>query len=123
MNIKKFKNGSINLSLESSDKFYYSKYNTSYDTSVKDSMECIDIDSIYEVMTMDDLYFNQVNGYMYLIDYNTQRAYDFSDCYINILLYLKELLINSYNDNKVLKLYAMSNKDYKSLMEDLENGY
>ena len=127
MKIKKFNNGNINLSLEVSDKFYYNCSPLSYDDAMKESIKSINIDTIYnEVITMEDLYFNQINGYMYLIDYNSQKAYDFSVATfkgVNVLEYLKGLLIECYNDNKVLKLYPLSNKEYKSLMQDLENGY
>lgn len=97
-NIKKFKNGNININISGYD----------------------DIDNFYnEVITMNDLYFQQVNGYMYLFDFNTCNAYDFSDCYINILLFLKEKLDNK----KTLKLYPVTKKEYDSLEEDLNNGF
>lgn len=107
MIIKKFKNGNINLKLEKSDYFYYGDKNG------------LNIDKIYDVLTMDDLYFNQINGYMYLVDFNKSLMYDFSDCYINILEYLKSLLV----DNKTVKLFPISKKESKSLFIDLENGF
>lgn len=124
MIIKKFKNGNVNLKLERSDWFYYGMGSVSYEESIKLSnrIDLLDIDSIYDFMTSEDLYFNQINEYMYLIDCNTQNIYDFSDCYINILIYLRRLLYNEYINNKSLKLYPVSKKEYKSLMEDLENG-
>ena len=122
MLIKKFNNGNINMKLEKSDLFYHGKNNTCNNKEF--NINNIDIDSIYnDEITMDDLYFNQINGYMYLVDYNTNNIYDFSNCYNNILLDLKSMLVDSYNKNESLKLYAVSKKEYKSLMEDLENGY
>jgi hypothetical protein len=114
MIINKFKNGNVNLKLEKSDFFYY-------EGKIAGTL---DIDALYHyVITMDDLVFNTIDGYMYLIDWNTQKLYDFSDCYINILSYLESELLEGYKTNKMYKLYPMSNKDFYSLMIDLKNGY
>ena len=114
MKIRKFNNGNINMSLEKSDFFYYQQGTT----------DSIDIDAIYNnEITMDDLYFNQINGYSYLVDFNTSCVYDISNQYINVLIELKQLLLTSYNENMVLKLYALDKKECKSLLQDLENGY
>ena len=126
MKLKKFKNGVINMKLEKSDKFYYnSNYNSlSYDETIKKNIDIIDIDMIYnDVLSMNDLSFNQINGYMYLIDFNTNNIYDFSNCYINILMYLKNVLIDFYNKNQTLKLYPVSKKEYKELIKDMEGGF
>lgn len=98
--IKKFKNGNINIK--------------------RSLNNCQTIDDFYNnELTMCDLYFNQINGYMYLIDFNTNKIYDFSNCYINILKYLETLL----ESGKILKLYPLSNKESKQLFIDLENGF
>ena len=116
MKIKKFNNGSINLKLEKSDFFNYN------DGIEVDAL--LDIDALYNnELTMDDLCFNQINDYMYLVDFNTSHVYDFSQCYINILKYLAMELIEGYKMNTYLKLYSLSNKECKSLLQDLENGY
>lgn len=97
MLIKKFKNGNLNLKLEKSDIFYYSN---------NEWIEGIDIDKIYnDEITMQDLYFNSINGYMYLVDYSKNVMYDFSDCNINILFYLRDGLIDGYSANVIWKLY------------------
>lgn len=96
--IVKYKNGNIVI-------YPYSDYHK-------------DIDSYYDDITMHDLYFNQINGYMYLVDFNTGNVYDFSQCYINILQYLDNELSNGK-----IKLYPLSKKEAKSLLQDLNNGY
>jgi hypothetical protein len=106
--IQKFSNGNINLKA--------------------DVKEFTNIDAFYESMTNNDLYFNQINGYMYLVDFNTSHVYDFSDCYINILAHLENLLYQGYDfktnpKTKTLKLYPLTKKESKSLLQDLENGF
>jgi len=109
MKIKKFKNGNVNLKLEKSDFFYYD------DTENK-----IDIDKLYNnEITMEDLYFNQVNGYMYLIDYNKRLIYEYGNGYNNILITLRNELL----ENNTIKLIPLSKKESKQLFIDLENGY
>ena len=121
MKLNKFKNGNINMKLEKSDKFYHSRNNNiSYDDAIKQNINTVNIDDIYNVITMNDLYFDQIDGYMYLIDYNTRLIYDFSSCYINILVYLKGILINKYNKNEILKLTPLNKKECKELFQDLE---
>lgn len=94
MCIKKFKNGNINMTFEGDD-----------------------IDAFYnDEMFWDDLYFENIEGYMYLIDYNTQNVYDFSDCYMNILDYLKDELLKQ---NNKLKLYPMEKKFARSVFEKI----
>ena len=97
--ITKFSNGNINLKA--------------------DTKNWINIDSFYNDMTNNDLYFNQINGYMYLVDNNTQLVYDFSNCYINILSHLQNMLTGG----KTVKLYPLSKKECKSLLQDLGNGF
>ena len=125
MKLKKFKNGSINMKLEKSDKFYHSRNSgISYDDKIKQDINIIDIDNIYNTfITMNDLYFNQIDGDMYLVDTNTRLIYDFSSCYINVLMHLKNILINKYNKNETLKLTPLSKKECGKLFQDLENGY
>lgn len=99
--IVKFKNGNITIYMY--DTFYHN-----------------DIDSYYNnEITMCDLYFNQVNGYMYLIDFNTSKVYDFSHVYINILQFLD----NELKTHGKIKLYPLSKKEAKSILQDLDNGY
>jgi len=108
--IKKRKNGNITIKSP-----YYENKN-----SVNHALYTHNIDTFYNnEITMSDLYFNQINGYMYLTDYNTSCVYDFSNCYVNILSHFDNLLLTT----KKLKLYPLSKKESKSLLEDLENGY
>ena len=115
MKIKKFNNGNINLKLEKNDFFNYN------DGIEVDAL--LDIDALYNnELSMDDLGFNQINGYMYLVDFNTSLVYDFSDCFINILKYLEMKLIEGYKINTCLKLYSLSKEECKSLLQELENS-
>ena len=119
MIIKKFKSGTLNLKLEKSDFFYYGTRNP-HESHLQNIN--INIDNLYDgEITMNDLCFNSINGYMYLMDYNKGLMYDFSSCYINILLYIKELLLNGYKNNQIIKLYPISKKESKQLFIDLEN--
>lgn len=106
--LKEFKNGNLVIDIRKDIKEgYYNKEDAQW------------IDEFYnQELTMSDYYFNQINGYMYLVNYRTNRVYDFSNCYINILDDLKlELKENNYT----LKLFPLSKKDGNSLMKDLEN--
>lgn len=108
--IKEFKNGNIAINLlEDIKKGYINLSDNQW------------VDNFYyNELTMSDYYFNCINGYMYLVNYRTNCIYDFSDCYINILEFLKnELKENSYK----IKLYPVSKRTAKSLFEDLNNGY
>jgi hypothetical protein len=112
--IKKFKNG--NLLLKSPYKLPKN--------SIDSSLYCNNIDAYYNnEMFFADLNLNQINGYMYITDFNKELAYDlhchgyYYQC--NILIWLDDKLKNEGN----LKLYALSKKKSRSLLQDLENGY
>lgn len=115
MIIKKFKNGKIKLQLEKN-----------YDyTDNKEINNEIDIDNVYyRDMTMSDLSINQINGYEYVVDYNTQLVYPLwgdgyqLSCY-NPLVFLKDELTK----NPIFYLYPETKKDSLSLLQDLDNGY
>lgn len=99
--IKKFKNGNIILELNKGwlwDESFY-----------------------HDEMFMSDLYFNQINGYMYLVDTNTQNVYDFSSKYSKSPL--TELEIRIKDGKGKVKLYPLPKREAKSLLQDLENGY
>ena len=100
-NVKKFKNGNVRIYSDNGE--YYKG-----------------IDDLYNhEITMNDLYFNQINGYMYLIDFNTNNVYDFSQCYINILEYLENMM----KGKKFINLYPLPKKEAKSILSDLEGEY
>lgn len=104
--IKKFKNGNINVTWNNNE---------------------ATINELYEGdFFWNDLHFNQINGYIYLIDFNTCNAYDMG--LVKPYLFesvgtLKALEIVLTENSGKLKLYPVSKKEYKSLMQDLENGY
>ena len=102
--IKKFKNGNIVLDVrEDIKKGYYEK--------TIDGIE----NFYHNEMYMEDLYVNQINGYLYIVDFNKRLVYDLPRGYLN---FLKELL----NKGKI-KLIPYGKKISKDLLNDLENGY
>ena len=109
MIIKKFKNGKIKLVIETYDKIYYG-----------DGVEVNSEDIYPDCMEMDDLSINQINGYQYIVDYNTQTVYE-------LHYYLQQnpikWLLKTLNNNNVLYLHPLSKKESKVLMQNLENGY
>lgn len=104
--IKKFKNGNVNVSWNKEESTIEQLYDGDF--------------------FWNDLYFNQINGYMYLIDYNTCNAYDMRNIRpylfesVNVLKALEIVL--SENNGKI-KLYPVSRREYKSIMQDMGNGY
>ena len=102
--IRKFKNGNIVLDIrEDIKKGYYEK--------TIDGIE----NFYHNEMYMEDLYVNQINGYLYIVDFNKRLVYDLPRGYLN---FLKELL----NKGKI-KLIPYGKKISKDLLNDLENGY
>ena len=102
--IKKFKNGNIVLDIrEDIKKGYYEK--------TIDGIEKF----YHNEMYMEDLYVNQINGYLYIVDFNKRLVYDLPRGYLN---FLKELL----NKGKI-KLIPYGKRISKELLNDLENGY
>ena len=111
--IKEFKNGNIVLDLREDIKNgYYDKTNIEY------------IDDFYnQELTMKDYYFDQIDGYMYLVNYRTKRIYDFTQATyegMNILHFLDSEL---YDNNYKLKLIPLQKKDSNNLFKILENEY
>ena len=104
--IKKFKNGNIVLDVrEDIKKGYYEK-----------TIESIE-NFYHHDMFMEDLYINQINGYLYIVDFNTRLVYDLPSGY-TFKDFLKELL----NKGKI-KLIPYGKRISKELLNDLENGY
>lgn len=99
--IKKFKNGKILLK--------------------PDSIEDIKNESFYhDEMFMANLYFDQINGYMYIVDYNSSLVYYLGSHLLqNPLQYLLEEL----EERGKMYLYPLTRKESQSLLQDLENGY
>jgi hypothetical protein len=108
--LKKFKNGNIQIKSP-----YYQPKN-----SVNYALYTDNIDTFYDnEITQHDLYLNQINGYMYLTDINTQLVYDFDVRYFcqdeNYLVQLDDYLRN----NSVLTMYSLSKKESESLLQYL----
>ena len=104
--IKKFKNGNIVLDVRDDIKNGY------YEKTI-DSIE----NFYYNDMTMEDLYINQINGYLYIVDFNTGLVYDLLGAYM-FKDFLEELL-----EKGKIKLIPYGKKISKELLNDLENGY
>ena len=102
--IKKFKNGNIVLDIKDDIRSgYYEK-----------TIEGIE-NFCHNEMYMEDLYVNQINGYLYIVDFNKRLVYDLPRGYLN---FLEELL----NKGKI-KLIPYGKRISKELINDLENGY
>ena len=104
--IKKFKNGNIVLDIRDDIKSGY------YEKTI-DSIEKF----YYNDMTMKNLYINQINGYLYIVDYNTRLVYDLPGGYM-FKDFLEELL-----EKGKIKLIPYEKIMSKELLNDLENGY
>lgn len=105
--VKKFNNGNITL----------------YNSDWNKNLICKYIDG---VLFWDDLYFNQVNGYIYLMDFNTGRVYDMGIVkpYLFESLGIIEALKILFEEGKgKVVLYPMPKREAKSILEDMENGY
>ena len=102
--IKKFKNGNIVLDIrEDIKKGYYEK-----------TIEGIE-NFYHNEMYIEDLYVNQINGYLYIVDFNKRLVYDLPRGYLN---FLEELLTNGK-----IKLIPYEKRISDELLNDLENGY
>ena len=107
--IKKFKNGKLAFRVDAS-------------YSIKDGE--LDEKYYHDGMFMEDLYLNQINGYMYLVDYNTQRVYEIGSYLVqNPLKYLLDTILEHHKAGKVFHLYPLTKAESEDLLEDLENGY
>lgn len=102
--IKKFKNGKILLKPEKID----------FDGKT------LSENFYHDDMFFSDLYINQINGYQYIVDFNTSLVYDLGSYLLqNPLKWLLETL----ETNGKMYLYPLNKKECKSLLQDLENGY
>lgn len=103
--IKKFKNGKIVLDIREDLKTGY------YESNIQS------VEGFYhDEMTMQDLYVNQINGYQYIVDWNTQRLYDLPRN--DFQLFLEDL-----SNGKKITLEPYGKRMSKSLLQDLENGF
>ena len=104
--IKKFKNGNIVLDIRDDIKSGY------YEKTI-DSIEKF----YHNEMCMEDLYINQINGYLYIVDFNKRLVYDLPGGYL-----FKDFLEALLNNGKI-KLIPYGKIMSKELLNDLENGY
>lgn len=109
--VKKFKNGKIALKIDKKHGWYikHDKLSEAY---------------YHDVMFMSDLYINQINGYQYLVDFNTQTVYSLGTYLMqNPLQELLDNIFKAYKEGKAYYLYPLTKEESKSLLQDLENGY
>lgn len=103
--IKKFKNGKIVLDIKEDLKSGY------YENNIQS------VENFYHnEMQMSDLYINTINGYQYIVDFNTQTVYDLPRNHF--VMFLEDLC---KGEKIILEPYGR--KISKSLLQDLENGY
>lgn len=107
--IKKFKNGKIKLTAPLKS-----------DGWLRNTDGTISEDYYHDIMFMADLYFDQIRGYIYLVDFNTKLVYELESQ--NIQNPLKWLL-DSINDDGRYYFYPLTKKECRDLLQDLENGY
>lgn len=105
MLIKKFKNKKILLKTEKED--FYADGEMSEEIYHHD-------------MFMQDLYINQINGYKYITDYNTNRVYELGSYSMQNPL---KFLLDTLTEKKKIYLLPLNKKESASLLQDLENGY
>jgi hypothetical protein len=106
MIIKKFKNGKLLLKTQKED--------------FNNTENLIDDGIYHDDMFMQDLSINQINGYQYITDFNTNRVYELGSYLMqNPLKYL----LDELTENKKMYLKPVTKKESKSLLQDLENGY
>lgn len=107
--IRKFKNGKIRFRVDP-------KY------SIKNGE--LDENYYHDGMFMKDLYLQQINGFMYLVDFNTQLVYEIGSYLLqNPLKYLLETIMAYHMEGKSFYLYPLNKKTSRDLLQDLENGY
>ena len=106
MDIKKFKNGKIKMSVQRD-------YDINDDGSINENV-------YHDDMFMADLSLNQINGYMYITDFNTQLVYELGSYLMQNPL---KFLLEEMEEKSVLYFYPLTKKESKSLLQDLENGF
>lgn len=107
MIIKKFKNGNINLKLESCD--------------IEDNI--VDENVYHDDMFMHDLYIEQgEDGYNYILDHNKQLVYYLGSYMVqNPLKWILDTLKDAYDNGKTVKIYPMDNKNlYQEILDNQE---
>lgn len=109
MDIKKFKNGKIKMSIQRD-------YDVNDDGSINENV-------YHDDMFMADLSFNQINDYMYLVDQNRQSVYDMQNHGYSIMQNILVQLLEELQKTGTIYFYPLTKKESKSLLQDLDNGY
>jgi hypothetical protein len=104
--IKKFSNGKIKVTIQ---KEYDILSNGSIDENV-----------YHDDFFMSDLSINQINGYQYLVDYNTQLVYEMGSYLMHNPL---KFILDTLQENGKIYFYPLSKRQSKSLLQDLESGF
>lgn len=103
--IKKFKNGKILLKPDKID--------------ILDDGS-IDENFYHDDMCFSDLYINQINGYMYIVDFNTSLVYELGSYLLqNPLKYI----LDELEEHGKMYLYPLNKHQSLDLLQDLQNGY
>ena len=113
MKIKKFRNGKIKLTVEPKHDIEYKINTKEFDTKISESV-------YHNDMFFADLYINQINGYQYITNHNTQRVYELGSYLMQNPL---KWLLDELAEKRTIYFYPLSRKQSKSLLQDLENGY
>lgn len=106
MEIKKFKNGKIKMTIQKN-------YDINDDGTINENV-------YHDDMFFSDLYINQINGYQYICDFNTSLVYEMGSYLMQNPL---KFILDTLQEDKQIYLYPLSKKESKSLLQDLENGY
>lgn len=109
--IKKYKNGKIYLDIKDDLKSGYYQVGNGHEKDMKE------LERFYhDEMFMNDLSINQINGYLYIVDYNTNLVYDLPHNHFGMFL-------ETLGKGEKVVLIPYGKRMSKSLLQDLENGY
>ena len=111
MSIKKFNNGNVHLTIKEDVRSGYYQVGNGYKNDMKELEKFI-----HNEMYINDLYINQINGYLYIIDYNTSLAYNLPCGQI-------DLFLERLGKGEKFILESLGKRISKSLLQDLENEY
>lgn len=109
--IKKFNNGKIYLDIKEDLKNGYYTVGNGLEKDIKELEKFV-----HDDMFMDDLYINQINGYLYIVDNNTQLVYDMPHAHY-------QMFLESLGKGQKIVLEPYGKRASKSLLQDLENGF
>lgn len=109
--IKKFKNGKIYMDIKEDLKSGFYEVGNGHEKDMEE------LEKFYhDEMFINDLSINQINGCLYIVDFNTQLVYDLPHGHF-------EMFLESLGKGKKIILQPYGKRASRSLLEDLENGY